>query len=125
MTLRYGKNMDTACKAVPIAAINRRPNVAVSDDRLVSFSTSTTFSFISRTKGFVHLGRYASKMRSEYVSRINVAVMAGIAVITGRKHGVKRAVLESCGALARRPYKENDNSYPDFATLGYRLRVIG
>lgn len=57
---------------------------------------SSAFSFGSSTNGLVHLGLYACKNRNAYVSSNNPATIAGIAVMTGTKHGVNRALSTSC-----------------------------
>jgi hypothetical protein len=79
----------------PKDAITNRPKVAVKGCRMGTTSISSGFSIVSCRNGFVHLGRYESKARSEYFNKINAASIAGIVATKGKAHGVKRADLVS------------------------------
>lgn len=54
--------MVTICKAIPKLVIINSDNVAFGSRCFVCEGTSSLFSSISLMKGFVHLGRYATKI---------------------------------------------------------------
>jgi hypothetical protein len=79
------------CVVRPIIDTTSNPHITKDDLWVAAGLNSSGLVFISSMKGFVHLGLYASKRRSEYGTKSNAPRSAGNVATTGRKHGVKRA----------------------------------